>query len=189
MKQVDVYTDGACSGNPGPGGWAAILIYKGQEKELSGFLPDTTNNQMELKGPIEALIALKEPCEVTIYTDSNYVCKAFNDGWIENWQKNGWKNAAKDPVENQDYWKMLLLVSKKHSVKYVKVKGHSDNRVNNRCDKLAKEAIAAHRNEFSLDAGEAIKELTKRQIENEEKANSRIKQPTEKAVETFRVKK
>ncbi len=141
MKKVEIYTDGACSGNPGPGGWAAILSYKGYEKELSGSELETTNNRMELTAPIKALEALKEPCNVVIYTDSAYVYNAFEQGWIEIWQKHNWLNSRKKPVENQDLWQHLLKVMRIHNVKWIKVKGHSDNEKNNRCDNLAKKAI------------------------------------------------
>jgi ribonuclease HI len=141
LKKVEIYTDGACSGNPGPGGWAAILSYKGYEKELSGSELETTNNRMELTAPIKALEALKEPCNVVIYTDSAYVYNAFEQGWIEIWQKHNWLNSRKKPVENQDLWQHLLKVMRIHNVKWIKVKGHSDNEKNNRCDNLAKKAI------------------------------------------------
>jgi ribonuclease HI len=140
-KQVTIYTDGACSGNPGPGGWGAILMYQDQKKELSGFEPDTTNNRMELTAVIEAVRALKSPCALSIHTDSAYVCNAFVNGWLDNWSCNGWKTASKRPVENQDLWLALLDCLKPHSSKFVKVKGHSDNSFNNRCDELARLAI------------------------------------------------
>jgi ribonuclease HI len=141
LKLVKIYTDGACSGNPGPGGWAAILSYKENEKELSGFEVDTTNNRMELTAPIKALEALKQPCKVVIYTDSAYVYNAFKQGWIQSWQNNNWLNSRKRPVENKDLWQKLLVLMSNHNVEWIKVKGHSDNEKNNRCDKLAKEAI------------------------------------------------
>ena len=141
MDKIEIYTDGACSGNPGPGGWGAILIYKGVEKELSGYESYTTNNRMELTGPIKALEALKRPCEIVIYTDSAYVCKAFTDNWIKKWQKNNWQTSKKTPVENQDLWMRLMELLDAHSVSWVKVKGHSDNEKNNRCDSLARAAI------------------------------------------------
>lgn len=141
MKEVEIYTDGACSGNPGPGAWAAILSYKGIEKELTGYNPDTTNNRMELLGPIEALKLLKMPCKVNLYTDSAYVFNAFTKGWIDRWQNNNWKTSQKTSVENQDLWRELIKLSKIHSVNWIKVKGHSDNEMNNRCDKLARESI------------------------------------------------
>lgn len=141
MKKVTAYTDGACSHNPGPGGWAAVLIYKGREKSFSGFEPETTNNRMELTAVLEALRALKEPCEVDIYTDSAYIHNAFEKGWIDRWQRNGWKTAAKQPVENQDLWLGILEASTVHRVRYNKVKGHADDKYNNMCDELARKAI------------------------------------------------
>jgi len=141
MKKVTAYTDGACSHNPGPGGLAAVLIYKGWERAFSGFEPETTNNRMELTAVLEALKALKEPCEVDIYTDSAYIHNAFEKGWIERWQRNGWKTAAKQPVENQDLWLGILEASAVHRVRYNKVKGHADDKYNNMCDELARKAI------------------------------------------------
>ncbi len=141
MKKVTIYTDGACSGNPGPGGYGAILIYNDIKKELSGCEKLTTNNKMELQAAIEALSALKEPCEVDLYTDSAYLCKAFNDGWIYNWIKKNWLTSTGKPVENQEQWNCLLALSRKHKIIWHKVKGHSDNEYNNLCDKLAREAI------------------------------------------------
>lgn len=146
MKNVILYTDGACSYNPGPGGWAAILIFKGVEKELSGFVKETTNNRMELFAVIQGLRALKEPCNVSVHTDSAYVSNAFLKNWISGWEKNGWKTSKKDPVENQDLWKLLLHYTKIHNVKWVKVEGHSDDKLNNRCDKLAKDQIKNAKN-------------------------------------------
>jgi len=140
MKQVTIYTDGACSGNPGPGGWGAILMYGDHCKELSGGEPETTNNRMELTAVIESLRKLNQPCEVSIYSDSAYVVNCFKQGWYERWQTNGWRNAKNQPVENQDLWQQLLLLMKEHKVIYHKVKGHSDNQWNNRCDELAREA-------------------------------------------------
>jgi len=137
MKKISLYTDGACSGNPGPGGWGAVLIYQGAEKEISGFQQEATNNKMELMAVIKGLRALKEPCDVTIYTDSAYIHNAFKNGWIIAWQRNGWKTKSKDDVKNQDLWKMLLNEMKPHKVSWVKVKGHADNTYNNRCDELA----------------------------------------------------
>ncbi|AIS52450.1 ribonuclease H [Thermoanaerobacter kivui] len=138
---VEIYTDGACSGNPGPGGWAAVLLYKRTKKEISGFEENTTNNKMELKAALEALKALKRPCKVNLYSDSSYLINAFNQGWIEKWQKNNWLKSDKTPVENQDLWKELLEVLKKHQVNWIKVKGHADNEYNNLCDKLATDEI------------------------------------------------
>ncbi|RIX60449.1 ribonuclease HI [Paenibacillus nanensis] len=141
MKEVMIYTDGACSGNPGPGGWGAVLFYGEHKKEISGGEKATTNNRMEIKAVIEALSLLKEPCTVKVYSDSAYVVNCFQNGWIHGWLRNGWKNSKKEPVENQDLWKQLWELMKKHTVEYVKVKGHSDNEWNNRCDELAREAI------------------------------------------------
>lgn len=145
MAEVHIYTDGACSGNPGPGGWGAILIYNNVEKEISGFEKDTTNNRMELTAVIEALKLLKYPCTVTIYTDSAYVCKAFTDNWVKNWAAKGWVTSKKTPVENKDLWLRLIELVNAHNVTWVKVKGHSDNEKNNRCDLLARQAIASGR--------------------------------------------
>ena len=128
-------------GNPGPGGWGAILMYGENKKEISGAKEITTNNIMEITAVIEALKLLKEECDVDIYSDSAYVVNAFNQGWIYNWQKNNWKTAGKDPVKNRELWEELYSLTKKHTVKFVKVKGHSDNEFNNRCDFLATSAI------------------------------------------------
>ena len=141
MEKVVIYTDGACSGNPGPGGWGALLMYKGNKKEISGGKKDTTNNIMELTAVIEGLKLLKFPCEVDLYSDSAYVVNAFNNGWIYNWRKNNWKTADKKPVKNKELWEELYALTKKHSVEFIKVKGHSDNEFNNRCDELARNAI------------------------------------------------
>ncbi len=138
-KLVDVYTDGACSGNPGKGGYCAILIYGEAEKVISGFENDTTNNRMELLAVIKGLEALKEPCRVNLYSDSRYVIDAFNEGWIEAWQDNGWKTSGKKEVKNVDLWQSLLLLTARHEVNFIKVKGHADNPYNNRCDKIAVE--------------------------------------------------
>lgn len=136
-KNVILYTDGACSGNPGPGGYAAILIYKGMEKEISGGEPNTTNNKMEIMAVVKGLEMLKEPCNVTIYSDSAYVVNSIEMGWIFNWQSNNWKKKDKSSVKNIELWEEMLKLLKIHNVKFVKVKGHSDNEYNNRCDKLA----------------------------------------------------
>lgn len=141
MKKVTIYTDGACSGNPGPGGWGAILMYEDIKKEISGAKADTTNNIMEITAVLEALKLLKFECEVKIYSDSAYVVNAFNQGWIENWKKNNWKTAGKDPVKNRELWEELYELTQKHKVEFIKVKGHSDNEFNNRCDELATSAI------------------------------------------------
>lgn len=141
MEKVVIYTDGACSGNPGPGGWGSILMYKENKKEISGAKKDTTNNVMELTAVIEGLKLLKYPCEVELYSDSAYVVNAFAQGWIDNWVKNNWKTAGKDPVKNQELWQELYDLTKTHKVNFNKVKGHSDNEYNNRCDELARNAI------------------------------------------------
>ena len=137
ITEVTIYTDGACSGNPGPGSWASILMAGGVKKELSGGERDTTNNRMELMAVIEGLAALKRPCKVDIYSDSAYVVNAFSQNWIEKWIKNGWKNSAKAEVANSDLWKRLLELTSIHTVTFHKVKGHADNEFNNRCDELA----------------------------------------------------
>ena len=141
MEDVIIYTDGACSGNPGPGGWGSILMYKENKKEISGGLKNTTNNIMEITAVIEALKLLKFECEVKVYSDRAYVVNAFNNGWIYNWRKNNWKTADKKPVKNKELWEELYALTKKHSVEFIKVKGHSDNEFNNRCDELARNAI------------------------------------------------
>ena len=141
MEKVTIYTDGACSGNPGPGGWGAILMYQGNKKEISGGKKNTTNNEMELTAVIEALKMLKFPCKVDLYSDSAYVVNAFLQNWIGNWIKNNWKTSSKEPVKNQELWKELYELTKTHQVKFIKVKGHSDNEFNNRCDELARNAI------------------------------------------------
>lgn len=137
MKNVEIYTDGACSGNPGPGGWGAVLIYNGVEKQLSGSEKETTNNRMELSAVITALKALKEPCNVTLTTDSKYVCDAVNKGWLNSWQKNSWNKADKKPVLNIDLWQELLPLLDKHRVEFIWVKGHNGHKYNEICDKLA----------------------------------------------------
>ena len=141
MKRVLLYTDGACSGNPGPGGWGAILIYGEIKKELSGGETSTTNNRMELTAVIEGLKRLKFPCIVDIYSDSAYTVNAFHEGWVRNWEKGGWIKADKKPVLNADLWQELISLVRKHQVTFHKVKGHSDNQLNNRCDELARAAI------------------------------------------------
>ena len=141
MKEVIIYTDGACSGNPGPGGWGAILMYEDKIKEISGASKETTNNIMEITAVIEALKLLKVECSVKLYSDSAYVVNAFNQGWIYNWIKNNWKTSNKEPVKNQELWEELYGLTKKHKVEFIKVKGHSDNEYNNRCDYLATNAI------------------------------------------------
>ena len=141
MQKVSIYTDGACSGNPGPGGWGAVLIYKGVEKEISGYEENTTNNRMELLAAIKALSILKRPCEVFLYTDSSYLANAFNQNWVEKWKQNGWRTSNKKEVLNKDLWLELIELFKKHRVKLIKVKGHSDNEYNNRADRLAVNSI------------------------------------------------
>lgn len=141
MKKVTIYTDGACSGNPGPGGWGALLMFGENKKEISGCNKDTTNNIMELTAVIEALRLLKEPCEVDLYSDSSYVVNGFLQGWIYNWMKNNWKTSSKEPVKNKELWQELYNLTQKHKVNFIKVKGHSDNEFNNRCDYLATSAI------------------------------------------------
>lgn len=137
MKKVTLYTDGACSGNPGRGGWGAVLIYGKIEKEMSGVAEVTTNNQMELTAVIEGLKALKEPCEVLVYSDSAYVVNAFNQNWIEGWVQNNWRNSKKDPVANRELWEELIALTDKHKVTFNKVKGHAGDIYNERCDALA----------------------------------------------------
>jgi len=137
MKKVTIYTDGACSGNPGPGGWGAILMYKEKKLELSGYEAHTTNNRMELLAPIEALSRLKEPCEVSVYSDSAYLVNAFLQNWLTNWVRRNWIKSDKKPVENRDLWEMLLKFTQIHQITWHKVKGHADNPWNNRCDELA----------------------------------------------------
>lgn len=137
MKKVEVFTDGACSGNPGPGGWGAILRYNGREKELSGGEANTTNNRMELSAVIFALEALKEPCEVVLYSDSQYVCNALTLGWAKKWQAQGWMRNKKEPALNPDLWEKLLNLCETHKVDVNWVKGHAGHPENERCDKLA----------------------------------------------------
>ena len=137
MKTVTIYTDGACSGNPGPGGWGAILEWQGHEKELSGGEAQTTNNRMELTAVLTALRLLKEPCIVELYSDSKYVVDAIDKGWLYGWQKKGWIKADKKPVLNVDLWQLLLPELKRHDVHLHWVKGHAENEKNNRCDQLA----------------------------------------------------
>ena len=141
MDKVTIYTDGACSGNPGPGGWGAILMYGNNKKEISGGKKETTNNVMELTAALQALKQLKYPCEVELYSDSAYLVNGFSNGWIYNWKKNNWKTANKEPVKNQEIWEELYNMTQIHKITFIKVKGHSDNEYNNRCDELAREAI------------------------------------------------
>ena len=141
MKKVIIYTDGACSYNPGPGGWGAILMYKSNKKEISGGEENTTNNRMELMAVIMGLSALKERCEVEVYSDSTYVVNNISDGNLNTWIMRGWRTADKKPVKNQDLWERLFDLMQKHVVKFIKVKGHADNEYNNRCDALARAEI------------------------------------------------
>ncbi|MDD4773020.1 MAG: ribonuclease HI [Eubacteriales bacterium] len=137
MKKVDIYTDGACSGNPGPGGWAAVMVYRGIEKEMSGGEPKTTNNRMELTAVIRALSALKEACDVTVYTDSKYIADSVNLGWARSWKRKNWIKSDKKPALNPDLWEELLSLSEKHNLKVVWVRGHDGHEYNERCDRLA----------------------------------------------------
>lgn len=137
MKEIKIYTDGACSGNPGPGGWGAVLEYGEHKKELSGGEKDTTNNKMELTAVIKALSALKEPCKVTLTTDSKYVCDSVTKGWVYSWQKNNWRKADKKPALNIELWEQLLPLLQTHQVEFVWVKGHAGHPQNERCDALA----------------------------------------------------
>lgn len=138
---ITLYTDGACSGNPGPGGWAALLEHGGREMELSGGEAETTNNRMELMAVIRGLEALKVPGRVKVHTDSAYIANAFNQNWIKGWQRNGWRTASKQPVKNQDLWQRLLELTRTHDVEFVKVKGHADDERNNRVDRLAVQEV------------------------------------------------
>lgn len=137
MKNVEIYTDGACSGNPGKGGWGAVLVYGNKEKEISGAASDTTNNRMELTAVIEALKMLKEPCMVTVTTDSKYVCDAVNKKWVYSWREKGWKKADRKPALNVDLWEKLLALLEMHKVEFVWVRGHNGHPYNERCDSLA----------------------------------------------------
>ena len=144
MKQIDIYTDGACKGNPGPGGWGAILVYGNIEKELSGGERETTNNRMELMAAIKGLEALKEPCEVTLYSDSKYLVDAMTKGWAAAWKARGWKRSGRSDALNPDLWDRLLSLAAVHRIKFVWVKGHDGHAYNERCDALAQ--AAAKRN-------------------------------------------
>lgn len=144
MKKVIIYTDGACRGNGKEntiGGYGIVMMYNEHKKEIKRAVRNTTNNIMELTAVIEALLLLKEPCEAEVYSDSAYVVNAINNKWIESWLKNGWKTSSKDPVKNKELWEKLIELLDYHKVKFIKVKGHSDNEYNNRCDKLANEAM------------------------------------------------
>jgi ribonuclease HI len=141
MVNVTIYTDGACSGNPGPGGWAAVLLYGDNKKEISGGSKNTTNNIMEITAVIEALKCLKFECEAKVHSDSAYVVNCFNNGWIQKWKKNNWQTASKEPVKNKELWEELYNLVQKHKVEFIKVKGHSNVELNNRCDELARAEI------------------------------------------------
>ncbi len=138
--EVTIYTDGACSGNPGPGGWGALLIWNSREKEISGGEPETTNNRMEMTAVIKALQSLKKPCRAKVHSDSALLVNAFRKGWIDDWQMRGWRKSNKKPVENRDLWEEMLKAMEPHDVSWIKVKGHADNELNNRVDRLAVEA-------------------------------------------------
>ncbi len=155
MKKVTIYTDGACSGNPGIGGWGAILMYGEFKKEIHGADRLTTNNRMELLAAISALNCLKEACQVELYTDSAYLCNAFNQNWIWNWIRKDWKTASGKPVENKDLWLELLRLNGQHSISWHKVKGHSDNAFNNRCDELARNAVSELKREPNVNISSA----------------------------------
>ena len=144
MKDVVIYTDGACSGNPGPGGWGAILMYRDKKLEISGYEAQTTNNRMELMAAIQALSRLKEPCRIKLYSDSAYLVNAFKQHWLDNWVRKNWVRTGNKPVENPDLWKQLLKLTEQHEVTWIHVKGHADNAYNNRCDELATGEIKQH---------------------------------------------
>lgn len=141
MKEIEIYTDGACSGNPGAGGWGAVMVYKNNRKEISGYEEETTNNRMELIAFIKALETVKEPCIIKAFTDSKYVCDSIKNGWAENWRKNGWKKSDKKPALNSDLWEKLLNLMNKHTIEITWVKGHSGHLENELCDKLATDEI------------------------------------------------
>jgi len=141
IKELEIYTDGACSGNPGPGGYGTILKFGSHERELSGAYDDTTNNRMELMAAIKGLECLKEPCRVTLYSDSRYLVDAMTKGWVLKWRSRNWMRTGSERAKNVDLWERILELADKHEVKWVWVKGHSDNPYNNRCDKLAVDAI------------------------------------------------
>lgn len=156
MKELQIYTDGACSGNPGPGGWAAVLIYGEHHKEINGGEMNTTNQRMELKAVIEGLKALKvQDWQVVVHSDSAYVVNAFKQGWLDKWQRNGWRNSKKEEVANQDLWKQLLILCTRNRVRLEKVQGHTGDTWNERCDVLAREAI---KNQKKVAAGEDVEE-------------------------------
>ena len=142
MDEITIYTDGACSGNPGPGGWGAVLIFGENKKEISGGKSNTTNNIMELTAVVEALRSLKHPCKINLYSDSAYVVNAFNEKWIYGWLKKGWRTSGNEPVKNKELWQELYDFTKIHEITFNKVKGHSDSDLNNRCDELARQQSA-----------------------------------------------
>lgn len=144
MKDVIIYTDGACSNNPGPGGWGAIVMHKDVKKEISGFEDNTTNNKMEIMAVIKALEILKEPCNVKVYSDSAYVVNSISKGWVYSWKKNNWIKSDKKKAKNIELWESLLKLINIHKIEFIKVKGHSDNEYNNRCDELATSQIKKH---------------------------------------------
>ena len=143
MKEVTVYSDGACSGNPGPGGWGTVVVYRGHELELSGAEPETTNNRMELLGAIMGMEKLKEPCQVTLISDSRYLCESINQGWVFQWEQKGWRKADKKPALNVDLWERVLTQLRRHQVTVQWVKGHAGHPYNERCDRLAVNAYLA----------------------------------------------
>jgi ribonuclease HI len=149
MKQIEIFTDGACKGNPGPGGWGAIIRYGKHEKEIAGGDPDTTNNRMEMSAVIQALNALAEPCSVKLHTDSKYVIDGITK-WIFGWQRNGWKNASKQPVRNADLWREMVEAMARHQVEWIWVKGHNGHPENERADRLASDAADAASNKFAI---------------------------------------
>ncbi|WP_397577989.1 ribonuclease HI [Sphingorhabdus sp.] len=149
MKQIEIFTDGACKGNPGPGGWGAIIRYGKHEKEIAGGDPDTTNNRMEMSAVIQALNALAEPCSVKLHTDSKYVIDGITK-WIFGWQRNGWKNASKQPVRNADLWRQMVAAMAPHQVEWIWVKGHNGHPENERADRLASDAADAASNKFAI---------------------------------------
>ena len=149
MKQLEIFTDGACKGNPGPGGWGAVIRYGKHEKEISGGDPDTTNNRMELSAAIQALKILTEPCHVKLHTDSKYVIDGITK-WIFGWQRNGWKNASKQPVRNADLWREMVAAMARHQVEWIWVKGHNGHPENERADRLASDAADAASNKFAV---------------------------------------
>lgn len=151
LKSVTIYTDGACLGNPGPGGYGVVLLYKGRRKELSGGYRETTNNRMEIMAAIVGLKALKEKCEATLYSDSEYLVKAMTKGWVKRWRKNNWRRNRKDKALNPDLWEQLLQLYEYHQVEFKWVKGHAKSAENNRCDELALEA--AQQSNLPVDEG------------------------------------